>query len=79
MYPVPNDGRFYVSFNTPSDEFFTISVINNLGLKIYEEANVEVNTTLVKEIDLRSNPNGVYTMIFKCSQNQMVKKVIVNK
>ena len=79
VYPVPNDGRFNVSFTTPSNEFFTISIINNLGIKVYEEVNVEVNGVLVKGIDLKSIPNGVYTVIFESSQNQVVKKIVVNR
>jgi len=79
LYPVPNDGRFNVSFTTPSDEFFNISVFNNLGIKIYEEANVEMNGTHTRMMDLRSIPNGVYTVIFESNQHQVVKKVVVNR
>jgi len=79
VYPVPNDGRFNVSFTTPSEEFFTISVYTNLGVKIHEEANVEVNGTEIKEIDLRPVPNGVYTVIFENGTTQIVKKIVVNK
>ena len=79
LYPVPNDGRFNVSITTTSDETFNISVYNSLGVKIYEEAKVEVNGSLNKVIDLRPVPNGVYTVIFKDSQQQVVKKIIVSK
>ena len=79
VYPVPNDGRFNVSITTVSEETFSISVYNTLGIKIYEETNVEVNGSLQKMIDLRPLPNGVYTLIFKNSQNQVVKKIVVNK
>jgi hypothetical protein len=78
IYPVPNDGRFNVSI-TASNETFSISVSNSLGVKIYEETKVEVNGTLQKVIDLRPVPNGVYSVIFENSQNQVVKKIIVNK
>jgi hypothetical protein len=78
VYPVPNDGRFNVTI-TASNETFSISVYNSLGVKIYEETKVEVNGTLQKVIDLRPVPNGVYSVIFENSQNQVVKKIIVNK
>jgi hypothetical protein len=79
IYPVPNDGRFNVSITTASNESFSISVYNSLGVKIYEETKVDVNGSLQKMIDLRPVPNGVYTVIFVNSQNQVVKKIIVNK
>jgi N-acetylneuraminic acid mutarotase len=77
--PVPNDGRFTISITTTSEEKFTIRVFNTLGLKVYEETNVEVNGSLNNIIDLRPIPNGVYTVIFKNIQNQVVKKIVVNK
>jgi hypothetical protein len=79
IYPVPNDGQFNVSITTVSSESFSISVYNSLGVKIYEETKVDVNGSLQKKIDLRPVPNGVYTVIFENSQNQVVKKIIVNK
>jgi hypothetical protein len=79
IYPVPNDGRFNVFITTASSESFSISIYNSLGVKIYEETKVNVNGSLQKVIDLRPVPNGVYTVIFENSQNQVVKKIIVNK
>jgi hypothetical protein len=79
IYPVPNDGQFNVSITTASSESFSISVYNSLGVKIYEETKVDVNGSLQKMIDLRPVPNGVYSVVFENSQNQVVKKIIVNK
>jgi hypothetical protein len=79
IYPVPNDGRFNVSITTASRESFSISVYNGLGVKIYEETKVDVNGSLQKVIDLRPVPSGVYSVIFVNSENQVVKRIIVNK
>jgi hypothetical protein len=79
VYPVPNDGRFNISIITASEETFSISVYNTLGVKIYEETNVVVNSSLQKVIDLRPVPNGVYTVVIENSQNQVVKKIVVYK
>jgi hypothetical protein len=79
LYPVPNDGQFTISITSASNESFSISVYNNLGVKIYEETKVEVNGSLQKVIDLRPVPNGVYSVIFENSRNQVVKKIVVNK
>jgi hypothetical protein len=79
IYPVPNDGQFNVSIITASEESFTIGVYNTIGVKIYEEPKVDVNGSLQKVIDLRPVPDGVYTIIFENSQNQVVKKIVVSK
>ncbi|MCX6249114.1 MAG: T9SS type A sorting domain-containing protein [Bacteroidetes bacterium] len=79
VYPVPNDGRFTASIRTSSNESINISVYNNLGVKIYEENNVEVNGRLNKMIDLRPAPNGVYTVVFENSLNVVMKRIVINK
>jgi hypothetical protein len=79
IYPVPNDGQFHVSITTASAESFSISIYNNLGVKIYAETKVEVSGTLTKVIDLRPIPNGVYTVIFDNGHGEIVKKIVVNK
>jgi hypothetical protein len=78
IYPVPNDGQFNVSITTASKESFSISVYNDLGIKIYEEPKVDVNGSLNKVIDLRPVANGVYTVIFENSLQKVVKKIVVN-
>ena len=78
LYPVPNEGRFNVSFITASEESFTVSVYNNLGVKIYEETKVKVNGSLIKVIDIRPVPNGMYTVIITSDQETVAKRIIVN-
>jgi len=79
VYPVPNEGRFNISITTLSDESFSINVYNTLGTSIYEESNFKVSGSLQKVIDLRPLPNGVYTLIIKTDQKQVVKKIVVNQ
>jgi hypothetical protein len=79
LYPVPNEGIFNVSITTASQESFSIQVYNSLGVKIFEETKVVVNSSLQKVIDLGTIPTGVYTVIFEDSQNQVVKKIVVSR
>jgi len=79
VYPVPNNGRFNVSITTLSKESFSIRVYNYLGAMIREEEKLDVNGSIQKMIDLSLVPSGVYTIVFKNRQNQVVKKIIVNK
>jgi phosphodiesterase/alkaline phosphatase D-like protein len=79
VYPVPNDGRFTISFSTSSRETYNIRVFNSLGVNIFEELKLEVNGSLEKVIDLRPVPNGVYSVIFENNLGQVVKKIVVNK
>src|SRR5450759_163811 len=62
-----------------SNESFSISVYNSLGVKIYEETKVDVNGSIQKVIDLRPVPNGVYSVVVRNSLGQVVRKIIVNR
>jgi hypothetical protein len=79
IYPVPNDGSFNISITSAVPESYTILIYNQLGSKIHELRDVQVNGTLEKQIDLRPIPNGVYSVIFLNSSQKIVRKVLVNK
>lgn len=79
IYPIPNDGRFNVSIVSHSQETFTISVFNNIGMKIFEARNIVVNGTLDKVIDLKPAAQGIYSVILQNGKSQVEKKIIINK
>jgi hypothetical protein len=79
IYPNPNDGQFNVSFEANAATSYTISIFNNLGVKIYEEANIEGNGSFVKAIDLRPVPDGIYNVVLRNDSDQSVKKIIIKK
>jgi len=79
IYPVPNDGQFTVSMTTPSQDTFTITVYNNLGVMISQVPAIHVNGTAEQIIDLRPVPTGIYTVVIQGSSARVVKKVIINK
>ena len=79
IYPIPNDGRFNLSFTGSSSDKYSVIVMNNLGVKLYELNDIIIkgNTGII--IDLRPVPDGVYTVIIYNNQNRIVKKIMVNK
>ena len=79
IYPIPNDGRFTVSIVSQSKETYTISVFNNIGMKIFEEGNVQVNGTLNKVINLKPLAQGIYSVVLQNGKNHFEKKILVNK
>jgi len=79
VFPIPNDGRFNIILSSGSNESFNIRINNSLGVQIFEEKNIKVIGSLKKTIDLRPISNGVYTVIFENSLNQVVKKIVVSK
>ena len=79
IFPVPSEGRFTVSITNAVNESYSIMIFNQLGAKIYELKDVQVNGTFEKQVDLRPIATGVYSVVFFNSDHKVVRKVLVNK
>lgn len=75
--PVPNNGRFMVTMTVVEEGSFTIQVFNTLGNMVREVKMTRVKGTVEKVIDLRPVPDGVYTVVARNGNTQMVKKIVV--
>jgi len=79
LYPIPNDGKFTVSILSPSQETYSISVFNNLGMKIYEAQDIIVNGTLTKVIDVRPAAQGIYSVVLQNGKSHVEKKILIQQ
>ncbi len=79
VYPNPSDGLFTLVISTSALQTFNLTVINNLGLTIYASNDIKVNGTVMKTVDLRSAPDGVYSIMLQNNETHVVKKIIINK
>ena len=79
IYPNPSDGQFTLVISSTEPQTFDLSIVNNLGMTIFESKDLNVKGTLKKTIDLRPTPEGVYTILLKNNEQHIVKKIIINK
>jgi hypothetical protein len=81
VYPNPNDGQFVLAIEgtAAQETTYDLFVVNNLGVKIFELNGLKVKGNFLKNIDLRPAPNGVYTIILKNNDQNILRKIIVNK
>jgi hypothetical protein len=79
VYPNPNDGIFTVKISSLTQESFNISVVNDIGVKIMEINQIVANGNIEKNIDLRSIPCGIYSLVIRNNESIVVKKIVVNK
>ena len=79
LYPIPNEGLFTVSMTTSSPETFTIQVLNDLGIMVKEISGIKVKGTVEQIIDLRPVSDGIYNVVIRSSNAQIVKKIVVKK
>ena len=79
VYPVPNDGHFTASIACATDASFNIYIYNYLGVMIYQKTGIAVSGTVEQTIDISTAPAGVYTVVFKNSENNVIRKILVTK
>jgi len=79
IYPVPSDGHFSISISSEQETSYKLEIYNTLGVNVYGEHNITVNGTLVTPVDLGSVASGLYTIVLRNNDNQVIRKILVNK
>ncbi len=79
VYPNPSTGQFTLMISSERPQTLDISVINNLGVTVYEANNIEVTNILRKNIDLRNVASGVYSILLNNAGNHFVKKIMITR
>lgn len=73
IYPNPTNGFFYVQVSKSGN--LQINICNVLGECIHEQNSISSNF----QIDLSSQPNGIYFINIKTEQGIVSKKIIINR
>ncbi|MFZ4548898.1 MAG: T9SS type A sorting domain-containing protein, partial [Bacteroidales bacterium] len=79
VYPNPNDGYFTAGISADEAGTFTLQLISNLGVKVYELKELEVIGTIYQKIDVRDLKAGVYTLLLTNTNHSIQKKVVIQK
>ncbi len=77
VYPVPNDGRFRVSWSGMKKEPTRIAIVNALGVTIDQREALSLLGEYQSEFDLRPVVPGVYTMVIENSSSRITRKLII--
>ena len=77
VYPNPTRGNLNIEFENVGKKINSVSIVNVLGDKIYNE-RLELNTfKYSRQIDLSNYSNGIYFVRFKMSDGFVTKKLIL--
>jgi len=79
IYPVPNDGHFSIDIRSDKQVSYKLEVFNSLGVKVYGNHTITVNGSSVTTVDLGEVPGGLYTVILRSTDNQVLRKILVNR
>jgi len=79
VYPVPSNGLFTATIYSPEDVTYDIQVYNSLGIKLYEKKEIRINGLSETKIDLRQTIQGLCFVVFRSNQQQVVRKILINR
>lgn len=77
VYPNPNDGNFYISFNSALKATYTLELKNTLGQLIFQETLTDFTGNYSKPMDVSQFGKGIYMISLTDSKNTTIKKVVV--
>ncbi len=77
VYPNPNDGNFFVSFEVPNRNNYTLKMINLIGELIYKETLTDFDGKYSKQMNFENFGKGVYLMNLTSPEGEIVKKIII--
>lgn len=76
IYPNPNDGTFYLTFNVKSKANYKIKITNTLGALVSEEMLQDFNGSYSKQVDLTRFGKGTYLISISGGEMETIKKVL---
>jgi hypothetical protein len=79
IYPIPNKGQFTISVVNQAEKTYNVQVLNHLGARVYENANLVINGKGQLDVDLGNVAEGVYTVSIRMDNNRVMRKIIVTK
>jgi flagellar biosynthesis/type III secretory pathway chaperone len=78
FYPNPNNGKFDLSFSLKEKGNTIITILDVNGKMVYEKRLSDFTGKYHSEIDITTQPKGIYFVKVKQNDKVMVKKIVVN-
>jgi hypothetical protein len=79
IYPVPNDGKFTIAFNSDKKEIYTVLIYNSIGVEVYKLKDISILGTHEMKVDISSVTDGVYIILIKNSEGQKSRRILIKK
>ena len=77
IYPNPNDGNFYISFNIVLKSNYRLTLYSATGSLVYKENLENFYGIYSKQLDIAEYGKGIYLLNISNSNTESIKKIIV--
>ncbi|MBN2172990.1 MAG: T9SS type A sorting domain-containing protein [Bacteroidales bacterium] len=79
IFPNPNKGNFTIKISAEAGESASFRIMNNLGVQVFEEQNIELHESFATDIDLNTYSEGLYFVYLTIGNNDYIRKIVVRK
>ncbi|MCD4698800.1 MAG: T9SS type A sorting domain-containing protein, partial [Bacteroidales bacterium] len=79
IFPNPSKGKFTIKVNSINNETANLKIINNLGVTVYSENNINLDNTFKTEINLGDYSEGLYFINILTDETNYIKKIVIRK
>ena len=76
-FPNPSNGNFTVEVNAPGVMTADLNLVNSLGVSVYSEKNITINSKLTKTLNLSGVGAGIYMLSLQNGDTRVIQKIIV--
>jgi hypothetical protein len=79
LYPNPNKGQFHIEINGLSEDKYSLSIVNSIGVKIYDyPISNNGQSNFSSDIHLRTLAKGLYFLRLESKNGIQIKKFVIN-
>jgi hypothetical protein len=79
VFPNPNNGMFTALIQCECRDNCSIDIYNMMGVRVFEIASLNMESKMEVPIDLQNLPQGIYTVVFRNSNQWLIRKIVINK
>ncbi len=79
LFPNPNDGKFVLDIRSNVVNRVHVTLINNLGIKVFSARDLKVSGSLHKTFDIPALAKGIYTLKVEGGDFSSTLKMVVDK
>lgn len=79
IFPNPSKGDLTIRLTAEKEENLNLRIINSLGVTVFAENNIDVNSTYTNRVNVSNLSEGIYFIQLMNGTDTYVKKIIVKK
>jgi PKD repeat protein len=79
LYPNPTNGLFTISLSAEQFNNADLRVVDALGKEVFSQRSLNVNGNYTVQVDLSSQPQGIYFVIVSGEEQNITKKIFVRQ